>query len=99
MVLNINNQNQMTKHTITEVIKVTQINMQKARMAQIEMLNKLNASKTPFLIITQEPYCYKATLALTPQNAKTIPTDKTGHPRASITASDRPNGRNYRTKA
>ena len=38
---------------------------------------------------TQEPYCYKSTLALLPQNAKTIPSDRTGHPRASITASNR----------
>ena len=37
----------------------------------------------------QEPYCYKATLALMPQNAKTIPVDRIGHPRASITASNR----------
>ena len=63
--------------------------MQKARHAQIEMLNKLNKGKNPFLILTQEPYCYKTTLALLPQNAKTIPSDRTGHPRASITTSNR----------
>ena len=39
--------------------------------------------------MTQEPYCYKATLALIPQNAQTIPADRSGHPRASITASNR----------
>ena len=75
--------------TKREVIEVTQINTQKARLAQIELLNKLNKCKNPFIIITQEPYCYKATLALMPQNAKTIPTIRTGHPRASITASNR----------
>ena len=53
------------------------------------MLNKLNKCKNPFLLLTQEPYCYKTTLALLPQNAKTIPSDRTGHPRASITASNR----------
>ena len=63
--------------------------MQKARLAQIEMLNKLNKCKNPFIILTQEPYCYKATLALMPQNAKTIPTDRIGQPRASVTASNR----------
>ena len=40
-------------------------------------------------MLTQEPYCYKSTLALLPQNTKTIPSDRTGHPRASITASTR----------
>ena len=75
--------------TTKNIIKVTQLNMQKARHAQIEMLNKLNKCKNPFLIITQEPYCYKSTLALMPQNAKTIPSDRSGHPRASITASNR----------
>ena len=33
--------------TTKEIIEVTQINMQKARHAQIEMLNKLNKSKNP----------------------------------------------------
>ena len=61
--------------------------MQKARLAQIEILNKLNKCNNPLL--TQEPYCYKATLALLPQNTKNIPSDRTGHPRASITASNR----------
>ena len=75
--------------TTKEKIEVTQLNMQKARHAQIELLNKLNKSKNSFMILTQEPYCYKATLALLPQNAKTIPNDRTGHPRASITASSR----------
>ena len=75
--------------TTKEIIEVTQLNMQKARQAQIEMLNKLNKAKNPFLLLTQEPYCYKSTLALLPQNAKTIPSDRTGHPRASITASNR----------
>ena len=72
-----------------KVIEVTQLNMQKARHAQIEMLNKLNKCNNPFLILTQEPYCYKCTLALLPQNAKTIPSDRTGYPRTSITASNR----------
>ena len=45
--------------------------------------------KKPFLIVAQEPYCYKSTLALMPQNAKTIPADRNGHPRESITASTR----------
>ena len=72
--------------TTKEIIEITQLNMQKARHAQIEMLNKLNKAKNPFLILTQEPYCYKSTLALLPQNTKTIPSDRTGHPRASITA-------------
>ena len=45
--------------TTKEIIEVTQLNMQKARHAQIEMLNKLNKGKNPFLILTQEPYCYK----------------------------------------
>ena len=51
----------------------------------IELLNRLNKCKNPFIIITQEPYYYKATLALMPQNPKTIPTIRTGHPRGSIT--------------
>ena len=59
--------------TTKEIIEVTQLNMQKARHAQIEELNKLNKCRNPFLIITQEPYCYKATLALLPQNAKLFP--------------------------
>ena len=46
-------------------------------------------TQNPFIILNQEPYCYKATLALLPQNAKTIPSDRTGHPRAAITASTR----------
>ena len=75
--------------TTKEIIEVTQLNMQKARHAQIEMLNKLNKCNNPFLLLTQEPYCYKSTLALLPQNAKTIPSDRTGHPRTSITASNR----------
>ena len=58
-------------------------------MAQIELLNKLNKCKNSFIIITQEPYCYKATLALMSQNARTIPMDRIGHPRESITASNR----------
>ena len=61
--------------TTKEIIEVTQLNMQKARMAQIEMMNKLNKCKNPFLILAQEPYCYKSTLALLPQNTKTIPSD------------------------
>ena len=69
------------------MIEVTQLNTQKARLAQIELLNKLNKCKNPFIDITHEPYCYyKATLV---QNAKTIPTNRSGHPRASITASNR----------
>ena len=76
-------------NSVYEIIEVTQLNMQKARHAQIEMLNKLNKCSNPFLILTQEPYCYKSTLALLPQNAKTIPSDRTGHPRTSITASNR----------
>ena len=75
--------------TTKEIIEVTQLNMQKARHAQIEILNKLNKTKNPFLILAQEPYCYKSTLALLPQNSKTIPSDRTGHPRASITASNK----------
>ena len=67
--------------TTKEIIEVTQLNMQKARYAQIEMLNKLNKCNNPFLLLTQEPYCYKSTLALLPQNTKTIPSDRTGHPR------------------
>ena len=55
----------------------------------LNKLNKLNKCNNPFLILTQEPYCYKSTLALLPQNAKTIPDDRTGRPRASITASNR----------
>ena len=75
--------------TTKEIIEATQLNMQKARHAQIKMLNKLNKCKNPFLIITQEPYCYTSALALMPQNAKTIPSDRFGYPRASITASNR----------
>ena len=37
--------------TTKEIIEVTQLNMQKARHAQIEMLNKLNKCKNPFLIL------------------------------------------------
>ena len=70
--------------TTKEIIEVTQVNMQKARLAQIELLNKLNKTKNKYIIMTQEPYCYKASLALLPQNAKTIPTDKNGQPRAAI---------------
>ena len=43
--------------TKREVIEVTKINTQKARLAQIELLSKLNKCKSPFIIITQEPYC------------------------------------------
>ena len=43
--------------TTKEIIEVTQLNMQKARHTEIEMLNKLNKCKNPFLIIAQEPYC------------------------------------------
>ena len=75
--------------TTKEIIEVTQLNMQKARLAQIELLNKINKCKNPFIVLAQEPYCYKATLALLPQNAKTIPSDRSGHPRASITTSNR----------
>ena len=75
--------------TTREIIEVTQLNMQKARLAQIEILNKINKCKTPFIILAQEPYCYKSTLALLPQNTKTIPSDRSGNPRASITASNR----------
>ena len=76
--------------TTKEIIEVTPLNMQKARHAQIKMLNKLNQCKNPFIIVTQEPYCYKSTLALLPQNAKNIPSDRSGHPRVSITASNCP---------
>ena len=55
--------------TTKEIIEVTQLNMQKARLAQIEVLNKINKCNNQFLMLTQEPYCYKATLALLPQNA------------------------------
>ena len=41
--------------TTKEIIEVTQLNMQKARHAQIELLNKLNKGKNPFIILTQEP--------------------------------------------
>ena len=58
--------------TTKEIIELTQINMQKARLAQIELLNKLNKCKNPFIIVTQESYYNKATLALMPQNAKTL---------------------------
>ena len=59
--------------TTKEIIEVTQLNMQKARHAQIEILNKLNKAKNPFLIIAQEPYCYKSTLALLPKTPKPYP--------------------------
>ena len=75
--------------TTKERIEVTQINTNKARLAQIELLNKLNKCRNPFIIITQEPYCYKSTLSLLPQNAKTIPTNRQGQPRVSISASNR----------
>ena len=45
--------------TTKEIIEVTQLNMQKARQAQIEMLNKLNKTKNPFLILNKEPYYHK----------------------------------------
>ena len=41
--------------TTKEIIEVTQINMQKARLAKIELLNKLIKFKKPFLIVSQEP--------------------------------------------
>ena len=44
--------------TTKEIIEVTQLNMQKARHAQIEILNKLNKVKNPFLILAQEPVSY-----------------------------------------
>ena len=75
--------------TTKERIEVTQINTNKARLARIELLNKLNKCRNPFIIITQEPYCYKSTLSLLPQNAKTIPTNRQGQPRVSISASNR----------
>ena len=56
---------EVTSSIKREVIEVTQISTQKARLVQIELLNKLNKCK-----ITQEPYCYKVTLALMPQNAQ-----------------------------
>ena len=68
-------------------IEVTQLNMQKSRLAQIENLNKLNKTTNHFLQIIQEPYCFKGTLSLLPQNSRTIPYDRTGLPRAAITAS------------
>ena len=70
-------------------IEVTQIKTNKARLAQIELLNKLNKCRNPFIIIKQEPYCYKSTLSLLPQNAKTMPSNRQGHPRVSISASNR----------
>ena len=38
--------------TTKEVIQVTQINIQKARLAQIELLNKLNKCNGPNLIFS-----------------------------------------------
>ena len=49
MVLN-TNKDLIMPSTTKEIIEVTQLNMQKARHAQIEMLNKLNKGKNPFLI-------------------------------------------------
>ena len=46
--------------TTKEIIGVTQINMQKVRLVLIELLNKLNKCKNPFVILTQEPYCIYA---------------------------------------
>ena len=69
-------------------IEITQLNMQKSRLAQIENLNKLNKTKNQFLQILQEPYCFKGTISLLPQNSKTIPNVRVGLPRAAITTSN-----------
>ena len=75
--------------TVKNIEVTTHIKTQKARLAQIELLIKLNKCKKPFIIITQEPYCYKSTQSLLAQKAKTMPSNRKGHPKSSISAGNR----------
>ena len=65
-------------------IEVHQVNLNKCYLAQVEIANKLKKLDN-FLMMLQEPYCYKGKACLIPQKV-----DKIGHddnPRALILAS------------
>jgi ribonuclease HI len=65
-------------------IEVHQVNLNKCYLAQVEIANKIKKLDN-FLMLLQEPYCYKGKTCLIPQNI-----DKIGHddnPRAYILAS------------
>ena len=64
-------------------IEVHQINLNKCRLAQIELVNKLKRHKQVLALI-QEPYCYKGQMALLPTNVTIIPSGRGGSPRAAI---------------
>ena len=64
-------------------IQVHQVNLNKCRLAQIELTNKLKRHKQ-VLALVQEPYCYKGQMALLPSNVTIIPSGRSGGPRAAI---------------
>jgi hypothetical protein len=64
-------------------MEVLQLNLNKCRLAQIELNNKLKKISNCLALI-QEPYCYKGRLSLLPSNISIFPSNKDGGPRAAI---------------
>ena len=64
-------------------MEVFQVNLNKCRMAQIEINNRLKSINSCMALL-QEPYCFKGRLSLLPQNISVFPSNRDGGPRASI---------------
>jgi hypothetical protein len=67
-------------------MEVFQANLNKCRLAQIELTNRLKQQNSCLALI-QEPYCFKGRLSLLPQNITVFPSNRDGGPRASILVS------------
>jgi hypothetical protein len=67
-------------------MEVFQINLNKCRLAQIELTTRLK-QQSNCLALIQEPYCFKGRLSLLPQNITVFPSNRCGGPRASILVS------------
>ena len=67
-------------------ISFIQVNLNKTRLAQTELLRKLNKQENYVALIT-EPYCYKQKLCILPRGDNYLPQNRSGHPRACILSS------------
>ena len=69
-----------------QAISFIQVNLNKTRLAQTELLRKLNKLENYIALIT-EPYCYKQKLCILPRGDNCLPQNRSGHPRACILSS------------
>ena len=68
---------------MTLELKFLQLNLNRAELAQIELLQRLNKDKVAFVSI-QEPYTYKNKLARKPVGFDCFPSNQTNRPRTAL---------------